>query len=147
MRILKRLSLKEVADRVGTSASALHRYESGWDRFELRTLRRLAATLDARLVVRLERIGDASPARRVTPGQLVARLRPLFWDVDLEARHLHENPDWVLRRVLRFGDRDAVHQARGNFGDEAVRRAAMHRAMDARTRGFWMVALGPEEGT
>ena len=32
-------SLAELARRAGTSAPTLHRYESGWERFELATLR------------------------------------------------------------------------------------------------------------
>ena len=145
LRIDKVLSLKVLAAEVGTSPSALHRYESGWGRFELGTLRRLAAALGARLVVSIEPVRSPAPAAADTPVRLAQVLRPLFWDVDLTAHHLRENPLWVLRRVLEFGDWKTVHRARGFFGDEAVRRAAAHRAMDARTRRFWQVVLGSGE--
>ena len=47
------LTLEALAQRVGTSAPTLHRYESGWDRFEVATLRRIAAALGASLQIRL----------------------------------------------------------------------------------------------
>jgi len=139
------LSLNALAMAAGTSPSALHRYESGWERFELGTLRRLAVALDSRLVVSLEPIRDSRSPGPETAAELVRRFRHLFWDVDLTAEHLQENPDWVLRRVLEFGDWDAVHQARLFFGDAAVQRAARHRGIHARTRRFWEVVLGSEE--
>lgn len=144
LRRHKKLSLKALADEAGTSPSALHRYESGWDRFELRTLRRLARALDVRLVVSLEpREGPAAPSRD-SQARLAGCLRPLFWDVDLVPKHITEYPNWVLRRVLQFGDWDQVRRAREFFGDEAVRRAVDHRSMDERTRRFWNVVLRPE---
>ena len=54
LRKRKHLSLNAMATLAQTSVSALHRYESGWDRFELHTLRRLAAALGCRLVISLE---------------------------------------------------------------------------------------------
>lgn len=143
LRKLKSLSLKELAGRSGTSPSALHRYESGWDRFELGTLRRLAAALGARLVVTLDPVHRSIAVDKETAQGLTTSLRPLFWDVDLTRDHLEDNPDWVLRRVLQFGDWDQVHRARLYFGDDAVRSAADHRSMDARTRRLWQVILGP----
>jgi transcriptional regulator with XRE-family HTH domain len=144
LRQRKGLSLKELAERIGSSVSAIHRYESGWGRFELRTLRRLAAALDARLDIRLDPVHRDGSAGRASPAQLVRTLRPLFWDVELKPEHLDENPQWVLRRVLRFGDWQAVRMARVYFGDDAVREAAAHRSMDPRTRRLWQVILGPK---
>jgi len=146
LRKCKRLSLSELAGFAGTSPSALHRYESGWERFEVRTLRRVATALEARLVVWLQPLRDTAASPPETATQLVVRWRPLFWDVDLEALHLEENPQWVLRRVLAFGDWEDVHQARLFLGDDAVRRAAEHRSVDVRTRRFWQLVLGPAVG-
>ncbi len=44
-------TLAELARRAGTSAPTMHRYENGWDRFELATLRKIAAALHTRLEV------------------------------------------------------------------------------------------------
>lgn len=143
LRRRKGLSLKELAEKIGSSVSAIHRYESGWGRFELRTLQRLAAALDARLDIRLDPLHPDGSAGRASPAQLVRTLRPLFWDVELKPEHLDENPQWVLRRVLRFGDWQAVRRVRMYFGDDAVREAAAHRSMDVRTRRLWQVILDP----
>jgi transcriptional regulator with XRE-family HTH domain len=139
------MSLKELGSRAGTSPSAIHRYESGWAGFELRTLDRLAAALGARLTVQLTPAPDATREEPPRSAALIERFRPLFWDVPLEPSHLETYPDWVLRRVLQFGNWDDVHLARRHFGDDAVRRAAGHRSMDDRTQRFWQVVLGPPE--
>ncbi len=139
LRSRKNLSLKELAEAVGTSESAIHRYESGWDQFELRTLRRLARALDADLEIRLtpRRAEEPSPG----PVDLAACFAPLFWDVDLVAQHLLDNPQWVLRRVLEYGDLQQNRLARQYFGDAAVAEAARHRSVDPRVRRYWEVVL------
>jgi transcriptional regulator with XRE-family HTH domain len=142
LRKLRGLSLKELARRSGTSPSALHRYESGWDRFELDTLRRLASSLGARLQIVLEPLPRPAYPEVETESGLVTCLHSLFWDVDLTRYHLRNNADWVVRRVLQFGNWDQVHRTRRFFGDDVVRRAAEHRSMDARTRRLWRVVLG-----
>lgn len=139
LRKHKNMSLKELSEILGTSESAIHRYESGWDRFELRTLRRLARALDADLEIRLTPRQAREPLP--DPGDLAARLAPLFWDVDLVARHLLDNPQWVLRRVLEYGDLQQNRLARRYFGDEAVAEAARHRSLNPRVRRFWDVVL------
>jgi transcriptional regulator with XRE-family HTH domain len=143
LRKAKGLSLKQLAVKVGTSESAIHRYESGWDRFEIRTLRRLAEALDATLEIRLEKRSDADDPRDAR--DLTRGIAPLFWDVDLQPHHLRDNPDWVLRRVLEFGDLDQNRWVRRYFGDDAIARAAQHRSLSPRVRRFWEVVLQGKE--
>src|SRR2546422_1906233 len=148
IRLLRRergWTLAELARRAGTSGPALHRYENGWDRFELETLRRIAAALGARLEIRLVSAPRAAPARRVSSKALVRRLAPLFWDRDLRESDLSEHPGWVLERVLTAGNLEQVLAARAFFGDEAVGRAAERRGVDARTRRYWRLILGKSE--
>ncbi|MFQ5810869.1 MAG: helix-turn-helix domain-containing protein [Armatimonadota bacterium] len=141
LRASKGWSLEELAARAGTSAPTLHRYEGGWERFELATLRRIASALGARLEVRL------LPSRRRSrePGRsawdLVRLLAPLFWDKPLALSNLTDHPLWVLRRVLLFGDARQVDAARRFFGDHAIREAVAHRGVDARTRTYWHLIL------
>jgi transcriptional regulator with XRE-family HTH domain len=136
-------TLAELARRAGTSAPTLHRYENGWYRFELETLRRIGAALGARLEVRLIP-GTSHPvaATRPTAGALVKLLAPLFWDRDLGEPDLVEYSGWVLERVLTAGNRRQVRAARTFFGDEAVRAATGRRGVDRRTREYWRVILG-----
>ncbi|MHC4472742.1 MAG: helix-turn-helix domain-containing protein [Planctomycetota bacterium] len=133
-------SLAELARRAGTSAPALHRYESGWDRFGVPTLRRIADALGARLEVRLI-VDEKRDVPRHGPRRLVELLSPLFWDKDLTVEDLERFPTWVLGRLLAFGNLEQVRAARRHFGDDAVREAIERRDVDARTRNFWTLML------
>lgn len=133
-------TLAELARRAQTSGPTLHRYENGWDRFELATLRKIATAVGARLEVRLvPRTETANVEPRLPWKSLATLLSPLFWDVDLGDRQ--EHPDWVLGRVLAFGNREQVAAARSYYGDEAIRRAVERRGMDVRTRNYWTLIL------
>lgn len=59
------LSQKEVAERVGTSHSAISRIESGRHRTSVATLKRLAEALDLRLVVGFESGPEGHPEREL----------------------------------------------------------------------------------
>ena len=136
-------TLAELARRAGTSAPTLHRYENGWDRFELETLRRIAAALGSRLEIHLTAV-VAAPDESPTARTLLRLVAPLFWDRELCESDVAEYPDWVLERVLTSGNAAQVRAARGYFGDEAVRRVAERRGVDPRTRNYWRLILGEE---
>jgi transcriptional regulator with XRE-family HTH domain len=144
-------SLAELAKRAGTSAPTIHRYEGGWDRFGLDTLRKIGAALAARVEVRLVGSTPSGHVRPHSPRQVVRTLAPLFWDRDLEEEDLTHYPEWVLERVLVFGGRHEVKVARDFFGDSAIRNALKRRGVDDRTRNYWKLMLGEErdasEGT
>lgn len=130
-----------MARRAGTSAPTVHRYESGWDRFEIATLRRLSAALGASLEVRL-RPRESDPRDAMpTPEELAQLIKPLFWDAELKLSDLTEHASWILRRVLSFGDAKTVAAVRAFFGDEAIRDAVRQRGVDVRTRNYWKLIL------
>ncbi len=142
LRVAKGWTLAELAKRAGTSAPTLHRYEGGWDRFEVATLRRIARALGSYLEIRMvSEEADRASAPGASRRQLVSLLAPLFWDRKLAPGDLDRYPGWVLRRVLAFGDRRQVAAARRFFGDDAVRAAAAHRSVDPRTRNYWRLIL------
>jgi transcriptional regulator with XRE-family HTH domain len=144
LRSARGWTLAQLARRAGTSAPTLHRYESGWDRFELATLRRIAGALGASLEIRLRPM-----ARRARPtrARLVELLRPLFWDKPLVASDLTDHRSWVVARVLMFADRDQLRAARDYFGDDAIREALARREIDARTRAYWDVVLSGRDAS
>lgn len=137
-------TLAELARRAKTSAPSLHRYENGWDRFELETLRRIAAALGMRLEVQLVARRRRRRAAGRSAAALVRRLAPLFWDRDLEEDDLARHTGWVVERVIMSGSRTDVEAARGYFGDDAFRRAIARRGVDPRTRNYWRLILGED---
>jgi len=142
LRIARGWSLAELARRAGTSAPTLHRYESGWDRFELATLRKIASALGASLDVKLVAHGAAgdTPQER-SPTALLKLVAPLFWDRELQASDLRNYAGWVLERVLMFGSWEQVVAARHFYGDPAVAHAARRRGVDVKTRNYWGTIL------
>lgn len=138
------LTLAALAVRVGTSVPTMHRYEGGWDRFELETLRRIANALGADLEVRFVpshgQVWDRPPEKK----ELLELLDPLFWDHDLNETSLDRHGSWVLGRVLMFGNQAQASAARAFFGDDKVRRAMGRREIDLRTRNYWTLMLEEE---
>lgn len=146
LRQRRRWTLAALARRAGTSAPALHRYENGWDRFEVETLRRIATALGARLEIRL--VASSPPVRatrRKSPSALVRQIAPLFWDRPLRQADLTRHPGWVVERVLTSGSRADVDVTRAYFGEEAFRLALRRRGVDARTRQYWRLILGEQD--
>lgn len=146
LRERRGMTLQQLAERAGTSASALHRYEAGWDRFEVATLRRIATALGAHLDVRLiaeESLETEKPGAK----SVVDKIGPLFWDKRLTDDDLTSFPLWVLGRVLAFGNADQVCSARSYFGDALIRAAVRQRGMDPRTRAYWNLMLGDDDAS
>lgn len=134
-------TLADLARRAGTSAPTIHRYENGWDRFELETLRKISSALGVRLEIRLVPGAHGITVKRVSPESLIRALATLFWDRELRKSDLSRHPGWVLERVLTSGNRAQMLAARRFFGDDAVRDAVGRRGVDARTRAYWRLVL------
>ena len=92
------LSLSQLARRANTSPATLSRYENGWSRFEVSTLRKLATALDCDLVVKLQ--PRPRWVEQPTAEHAVQQLGRLFWDRDLTTSDIEEHALWVIERVL-----------------------------------------------
>jgi transcriptional regulator with XRE-family HTH domain len=137
------LTLAEVARRADTSPATLSRYEGGWTRFEVYTLRKLATALGCELVIAFQ--PKVGPLDRPSTSEVVRRLRRLFWDVRLEVNHLETNPLWVVERVLELGDLDDVRQLVGLMGRESfLQHVREARFSSEKTRVFWQQILARE---
>jgi len=137
------LSLSQLARRANTSPATLSRYENGWSRFEVATLRKLATALDCDLAV------EFRPRRRdttqVSVEQVVEKIRRLFWDQPLTRSHIEEHPLWVVERVLDFGRLDDVRLLTSLMGRAALlRHVSEARFSSDRTRVFWQHMLERE---
>jgi len=107
------LTLAQVARRAGTSVPALCRYEKGWARFEISTLRKLAASLSCRLNIELVPVPQPV-GLKVDRG--IKRLRRLFWDRSLSADDLERHSRWVVGRIVEYGDIADVRFLAGVMG-------------------------------
>lgn len=135
--------MNELARRADTSPATLSRYENGWSRFEVYTLRKLATALGCRLVVKLE--PQEEPSERVTTSEVVERLGRLFWDQRLTSRHLKDHPLWVVGRVLEYGNLNDVRLLVRLMGREAfLRHVGEVRFETEKTRDFWRTILERE---
>ncbi|NBV76858.1 hypothetical protein EBR66_01700 [bacterium] len=62
----------------------------------------------------------------------------LFWDVDRATLGTEAHADFIIRRVLMFGDLEDVKWVVGQYGVEKVRDVAQTaRDLDSRSRAFW----------
>jgi transcriptional regulator with XRE-family HTH domain len=130
------LSLSRLAKRVRTSAATVFRYESGWHRFELYTLQKLAAALGCRLRIELEPLDGGSG------DYSIARIRRLFWDKPLEEEDFFRYPRWIVRRVLEFGTLEDVRALIGRMGKgRFLQEVGAIRFGAEKTRTFWRMML------
>ncbi len=131
------LSMAEIARRAGTSAPTLSRYENGWDRFEVGTLRKLAAALDTELLIELRPRKTTRTARTSHSGA-IRRLARLFWDHRLTESDFTTYPVWIVERVLEYGNLDDLRTVRRLFGsDRFLDAVARARFASPKTRNFW----------
>ena len=138
-------SLSELARRAGTSVAAISRYEGGWRRFEIETLRKIAAALGCSLSVDLIPLKAASSRRRVTAAVAAKRLGRFFWDHDLKGGDFRKYPAWIVTRVLEYGSLDDVSTLVALFGKRRfLKLVAESRFTSSRTERFWRDMLEME---
>ncbi len=140
------LSLAQVAERAGTSMATLSRYENGWQRFEVYTLKKLATVLGCRLHIELVvPETKALPSNATTPASVARSLKRLFWDKPLKAMDLKQHPVWVVARVLEMGRLEDIHTLEAFMGrDRFLECIADVRFSSRRTEIFWKHILERE---
>ena len=137
------LSLRELARRTGTSAATLLRYEKGWDRFELFTIRKLASALGCQVKIALEPL----PAGRTSASStaVLKRIRRLFWDYPLTRNELEKYPSWVVQRVLEYGTLDDVRGLISLLGRKTFMDVVDgSRFLSPKTESFWKAMMKQE---
>jgi len=138
------LSLSELANRVGTSAATLSRYEHGWTRFETNTLRKLATSLGCELRITLVPRHSLIPTR-FSKAKAVKQLARLFWDHHLVPSDLDHHRVWVAERVLEYGTLQDVSALRSVLGnDHFLTTVALATRVSPRTAVFWQQLLKQE---
>jgi transcriptional regulator with XRE-family HTH domain len=136
-RIKRGMTLEAVAGLSGTSAAAIHRYENGWERFDIRTLEKITQALGVEMTIHFRlrphncNDGNLGEAYRI--------LKPLFWDARLSKNQLKRHPDWLVQRVLQFGNLAQVKTLLALFGFTKIRDsfAKQRHKFDRKTQAAW----------
>jgi len=137
-------SLGQLARRADTSSATLSRYESGWTRFEIGTLEKLAAALRCELRVELNPL-RVQHTRNITRARAVRQLGRLFWDYKLTGKDLKDRQDWVVERVLEFGQLNDIVLLQKLFGRRGfLDSVSAASRLSKRTAAFWSAMLKKE---
>ena len=138
------LSLTQAARRAGTSPASLSRYENGWRRFEMATLRKLAASLGCKLHVTLV---PMEKPRGISSAAGLERIGRLFWDHVLVPSDLTNHSRWVVSRVLEYGDLQDIRFLAGELGTARfLHLTAAVRYSSKKVARFWQ-SIRTMEGT
>lgn len=75
-------------------------------------------------------------------GKTPSLKKTLFWDVDTEKLDLEKNAQFIIGRVLDFGDLDEWKAIKEFYGLKKIREAARkHVFSDFRSPNFWALIL------
>jgi hypothetical protein len=74
-------------------------------------------------------------------------LHRYFWDVDAKRLNIRKYRQFVIERILEFGDEKAIRWVRRTFGDDAIRQVVCQsRRISKRTANFWCLLLNIPKG-
>jgi CRISPR/Cas system-associated protein Cas10 (large subunit of type III CRISPR-Cas system) len=69
-------------------------------------------------------------------------LKKYFWDVQFEKINLQENREYILRRILNYGDERAVAWMYANFEKSEMRSALTNfRGYSQKSANYWSLML------
>ncbi|MEK9150322.1 MAG: hypothetical protein AAB267_09815 [Candidatus Desantisbacteria bacterium] len=69
-------------------------------------------------------------------------LSKYFWDVEFEKIDLQKRRVYILRRILEYGDRQAVAWMWKNFKEEEIKEVLSNfRGLSPKSANFWAVIL------
>lgn len=135
--------MSKLARLVDTSPATLSRYENGWQRFEISTLRKIATALGCRLKIELEPFEN--DVQISDKKEFINKTGRLFWDKPLTEDDLDSYPRWVLQRVLEWGNVDDVKRLMYLMGRERfLTVVADTKFSSAKTDCFWREMLKKE---
>ncbi|MFH1830727.1 MAG: helix-turn-helix transcriptional regulator [Pseudomonadota bacterium] len=143
LRIKRGMSLAKLASLVNTSVSTLSRYESGWERFELYTLNKIATSLGYKLDIDFK---ENRPVRAPkTISGAIKKLQRLFWDHKLTKNDFTRYPVWITERVIEYGSLEDVQALINVLGKKAfLKQVANSRFQSPKTEAFWKMILEKE---
>ena len=143
-RLERGFSLTKLARLADTSPATLSRYENGWTRFEVATLRKLAMALGCRLSIEFVP-SEVFKKADIRESELIDELKRLFWDSDFNSEILDKYPVWVVERVLESGKLEDVHTLQILMGRDMFLKSVLKTTrLSPKTKVFWNSILKKE---
>ena len=137
-------SLGDLARRADTSAATLSRYENGWTRFEVATLKKLALALGCDLRIELTPT-PPTVARTHSKRAILKQLKRLFWDRKLSEQDMEQYPVWLVERVLEYGQMSDIRALQALYGrPRFLKTVAQASRLSKKTAAFWFAMLKKE---
>ncbi len=69
-------------------------------------------------------------------------LKSYFWDADFEKIEIEGNEVYILKRILEYGDLEAIRWMRGNFEEARIKDALCNfRGYSLKSANYWAVIL------
>lgn len=70
-------------------------------------------------------------------------LRPVFWEIDIDAFDPHEYKKYTIERILQYGLVEHVNWMLKNFNEQDIIEAVKKsRTIDRKTANYWSIHLG-----
>ena len=70
-------------------------------------------------------------------------LKPLFWEVNFQDLDTIKRGDYVIKRILEYGDRRAVNWMRQSFNKAKIENVILKtRDLSPQSANYWSVVLG-----
>lgn len=71
---------------------------------------------------------------------LPEKMKPYFWDCNFEKLTIEEYPEFIIERVLSFGNFNDIKWLLKRINKEKFFRVALNsRRLDNRTKNFWKI--------
>ncbi len=69
-------------------------------------------------------------------------LKRYFWDVKFEILNIETQPEFILERLLEYGDKKAVKWVKKNFTKDEVANILFHfRGLSPKSANYWAVVF------
>lgn len=76
-------------------------------------------------------------------GKLPKFLKPLFWEVDFRKLKFLKKPDFVIKRILEYGDERAIGWMMQNLNKTVIKDIICKtKGLSPRSANYWAVVLG-----
>ncbi|MGB8951721.1 MAG: hypothetical protein WCC06_03535 [Candidatus Aminicenantales bacterium] len=75
----------------------------------------------------------------------VKNLKPLFWETNVDNVDIQKNKDYIIERILEFGDKPAVKWLLATYPLSVIKKTLEEsRGISKKSRNFWEFLLGSQ---